>query len=360
MNSNDAEIEASQWLARIDAGNVDSADLLEFERWRGADPRRQAAYARLEATWLALSRIRAVRPNSAEPIDEDYLKDEKPRHFTPSRLRPPRLGELRHRLGPAVAPSRTRPFATSWVRFSVPLMLLLVVGGWVASHLVSRPQIFRTGVGEFQRVALADQSVVELDTDTELRVELTARVRKVELIKGEASFEVAHDSSRPFVVTAGRTAVRAVGTRFDVRRSQDSVDITVDEGRVILGVPELLEHATVDTSATVALSAGQSASSTDRGLKLETLSVDGLAQRLAWQDRTLIFSGETLAAVVAQFNRYNRRQLIIEDASLRGLRMGGYFRPTNLDDFVGVLQSDFGVKVVPDGGRLLLTRSDAK
>jgi len=112
--------------------------------------------------------------------------------------------------------------------------------------------------------------------------------------------------------------------------------------------------------ATVALSAGQSASSTDRGLKLETLSVDGLAQRLAWQDRTLIFSDETLAAVVAQFNRYNRRQLIIEDASLRGLRMGGYFRPTNLDDFVGVLQSDFGVKVVPDGSRLLLTRPDAK
>jgi ferric-dicitrate binding protein FerR (iron transport regulator) len=51
------------------------------------------------------------------------------------------------------------------------------------------------------------------------------------------------------------------------------------------------------------------------------------------------------------------RQLVITDPNLATLRIGGYFRPTNLDAFISVLQSDFGISVNSDGNRLLLATS---
>ena len=79
-----------------------------------------------------------------------------------------------------------------------------------------------------------------------------------------------------------------------------------------------------------------------------------MVRKLAWQNQMLVFDGDTLADVVAQFNRYNARQLIIADRSLATLQIGGYFRPTNLDAFINVLKSDFGIRANPDGNLLVL------
>src|SRR5258708_4556428 len=73
MNSNETEIQAGDWLARLDRAEPTPADLAAFDRWKAVDPRNAAAYARLAATWQALDRIRAIRPSADEPIDNDYL-----------------------------------------------------------------------------------------------------------------------------------------------------------------------------------------------------------------------------------------------------------------------------------------------
>lgn len=340
MNGNDAEIEAGEWLARLDRGDATPADLSAFDRWRTADVRHASAYARLEATWQALDRIQAVRPGPAEPIHIDYLKSPKgsPAAITHgSSARPlARLSPLHRRalLGAAC-------------------MLVAAAGAWIARDAMA-PHVFTTGVGGFQRIVLEDQSAIDLNTDSEVRVQLSAHLRKVRLVRGEASFEVAHDPSRPFIVSAGNTAVRAVGTRFDVLKVGNSVEVTVDEGKVVLGAPELLETLAVVPPTIQRISAGQTALSSGDGVKLSTLSKDGVARKLAWQNQMLVFDGYPLSDVVAQFNRYNRRQLVIADPRLATLRIGGYFRPTNLDAFVRVLQSDFDVRVTPNGNELSL------
>ena len=59
--------------------------------------------------------------------------------------------------------------------------------------------------------------------------------RLVELQRGEALFEVAHDPKRPFEVTANRVTSRAVGTKFSVRLYEDErVETVVAEGRVLV------------------------------------------------------------------------------------------------------------------------------
>jgi transmembrane sensor len=345
MKSNDAEITAGEWLARLDRGDPSPEDAAEFERWKSSDPRHVAAYARLAAAWQALNRVQAMRPGAAEPIDEDYLNCQS--EHTRSAPAP----------APAPAPaSKSR----SWAYISLAASLLLGAAGLWISRGSSGPQTYNTGVGGFQRIVLEDQSAIELNTDSEVRVELSRQLRKVELVRGEASFEVSHDAARPFIVSAGTTGVRAVGTKFDVRRLGDSVEVTVDEGKVAIGTPSLLETAIDVSSINIPqISAGQAASARGADISLKTLAKSELAQKIAWQNQMLIFDGDSLADVVMQFNRYNGRQLVIADPALAALKIGGYFRPTNLDAFVDVLQSNFGIRVSMDGNRVLLATASA-
>lgn len=356
MNNNETEIEAGEWLARLDRDNPSPTDLAAFDRWKNADPRRAAAYARLAATWQALDRIQAIRPSAREPINNDYFKraGQPPRQvpFHPSG-RHSIADSPQHLLQPRSAHRR-------WLFSSLAAGILVAITGyWIADKFGSA-QSFRTSIGGFQQIVLEDKSTVDLNTDSEIRVALTPQMRKVELVRGEASFEVAHDVSRPFIVSAGNTVVRAVGTKFDVRRLESSVEIIVDEGRVVVGAPDILEAPQTSVSPTmVRLSAGQTALSSGSGVKLTTLPQDSVARKLAWQNQMLVFDGDSLADVVAQFNRYNERQLVIADPSLTTLHIGGYFRPTNLDAFTSVLQSNFGIRVHTEGNRLVLAAATA-
>lgn len=354
MNSNKAEIEAGEWLARLDREDASAADQAAFDCWKQADPRHGAAYARLAATWQALDRLQAIRPNSPEPIVNDYLNGaghpfgqalQASVQPSPTDLRSNRLS-LR-------APVRRR------IAFSIAASVLVAIGGlWIANR-VGGSQTFRTSVGGFQRIVLEDQSTVYLNTDSEVRIALSPQLRKVDLVHGEASFEVAHDITRPFIVSAGETAVRAVGTKFDVRRLDNAVEVIVDEGKVVVGEPTILETPQIDVPSTMLrVSAGQSALSSSSGVKLATLPKASLDRKLAWQNQILVFDGDSLTEVVAQFNRYNERQLVIADPALATLRIGGYFRPTNLDAFVSVLQSDFNIRVDKQDSRLILAAAN--
>ena len=349
MNSNQAEIEAGEWLARLDREDASAADLAAFDRWKEADPRHSAAYARLAATWQALDRLQAIRPSSTEPIVNDYLHGV----LHPSGLAlqssvRPSLTELKS--------DRLRGPIRRRVAFSVAASILVAIGGFWIANRSGGSQTFRTSIGGFERIVLEDQSIVYINTDSEVRITLSPQFRKVDLVRGEASFEVAHDASRPFIVAAGNTAVRAVGTKFDVRRLNDNVEVIVDEGKVVVGAPEILEASQVTVPATMPrVSAGQTALSSGGGVNLQVLSKGSIARKLAWQNQVLVFDGDSLAEVITQFNRYNVRQIVIADPALASLHIGGYFRPTNLDAFISVLQSDFDIGVNKQGDQLILT-----
>jgi transmembrane sensor len=151
-----------------------------------------------------------------------------------------------------------------------------------------------------------------------------------------------------------------VGTRFNVRKLDSTVEVTVDEGRVIVGAPDVLEHArNVGLLASPVLVAGQSAVAGSGGLTLKALPQDAIARKLAWQNQMLAFDGDRLSEVVAQFNRYNDRQLVIVDPAIAALKVGGFFKPTNLDAFVSILESNFGVLAEVDGNHHLLLLSAA-
>jgi transmembrane sensor len=143
---------------------------------------------------------------------------------------------------------------------------------------------------------------VRLNTDTALRVSLRRDVRRVTLLRGEAFFEAAHDAARPFIVTADHAEVRAIGTKFDVRRDPQAVRVTLLEGRVQVA-SETAPHPAI-------LTPNQQLTVTRRGVSAPRAADP--AEAAGWTTGRLTFHGVPLADAVAEANRYTRRRIVLD------------------------------------------------
>ncbi len=230
------------------------------------------------------------------------------------------------------------------VAAAAAVLLTLAVVHWRAGK--ETWHTYSTGLGGFQRIVLWDGSTVQLNTGSEIRVNFSARDRRVVLIRGEANFRVTHNPARPFDVTAGETAVRAVGTEFSVSlRDNQTVDVLVTEGRVAI---RPLARST-DAAQGPMLGPGEIATVSAAGASVQLLPPDSVARRLAWTNGRLMFNGQTLAEAAAEFNLYNRCKLVIADPNVASLQVGGSFVATDLDSFVAALSHTLNVRVREDG-----------
>src|SRR5262249_53716895 len=150
-----------------------------------------------------------------------------------------------------------------------------------------------------------------------------------ELQRGEVFFEVSKDPSRPFVVYADGRRVIAVGTKFSVMRMQDDLRVVVTEGKV-----RVADGTRDNVESAVELTAGDIARISDAGTLVREISILEAEQALSWRSGFVMFRATALAEAVAEFNRYNQRQLVLADPELAGFRIGGHLRLTNLDAFV--------------------------
>jgi transmembrane sensor len=333
-SGDDIETRAADWLARFDRRDLTAAEHEAFETWCRADSRHLAAYLRMLAIWNRLDALKTEEsPRAAGTAVSPDL-------WRRAQERPP----LRRRIFIAMALAAGLAAVAAglaWWQWSTPFGLATGV------------QHYTTSLGGFRQIGLPDGSVVQLNTDSELAVRLRSRERDLILVRGEATFEVAPDKSRPFIVVAGSTAVRAVGTVFNVQKADGTVEVLVTKGVVAVGPPrgmaaDRFEPALVD--------AGQIAIAASSQVRVQSLDQEEIARRLAWHQGMLLFNGQSLADVAAEFNRYNERKLVVADPAVGRIRIGGYFRATDLDSFVRVLEERFGIVAVRESERTVLRR----
>ena len=300
------EAEASRWLAARDARSPSPEDDAAFDRWIDEDIRHRVAYLKLESAWSRADRLRELQPLDRR-IDPDLL----------------RAHGVRGRWPMAMAAS---------------LVLALVVASVFFARAWLGWEHYETPVGGFSRIVLEDGSVIDLNTNSELRVRMGRGDREVQLVRGEGRFQVAHDAQRPFVVSAGDAAVRAVGTAFSVRlRESAQVEVLVAEGAVQIDTTHAVQAPPVQ--------AGEAAVLHSDHIAVSRIEPQVLERRFAWTSGQIQLRGETLDEAVSEFNRYNRRQLRLADASLAELRVGGTFNATDPDSFAAALASTFGLRV---------------
>ena len=237
---------------------------------------------------------------------------------------------------------------------------------------------FTTEKGQQVSHLLEDGSRITLNTDTEISVNFSDARRVVTLVKGEASFDVAKDTDRPFVVYAGDGMVWAVGTAFNVDFREDYVDVIVSEGtvKVFSGVtlrdeePLLLidgnsgsgglEGSNLDDGAYIeyfrelVLEAGESAQYSQSRVSKELVEQQELAQGLAWQEGVLIFQGETLEQALNEISRYTDRNLVIIDPAIRQASVGGRFKTDDIEELVSSLALGLDIKMEQGEGDSIL------
>jgi transmembrane sensor len=244
--------------------------------------------------------------------------------------------------------TRQRPYLalTAFV-----LAAILVVGAGLLLHRPSpAPEVqYATAHGEERTVRLADGTFVHLNTDTALNVKFEHNIRLVELERGEAFFEVAKASGRPFRVRVGQNAFQDLGTAFDVSRGSERAVVTVAEGQVRV----LREGAPAPSTDLADLKAGQQATVSASGA-ITARSRPELDRVLAWTHEQILFDREPIGEVVAEFNRYNDLPISVHDARIANIVISGNFRVRDERAFVAFLNHLPGVRTDESGGQIIV------
>jgi transmembrane sensor len=335
---------AARWLARRDRG-LSPAESAKLQHWITADPRHAAELARLDCAWREFDGAGAVPELAAMARELDRAT------CSPS-LR--RLHSWRRLLTASVA----------------AIALLAGLAWWRIDFIKQGPPentvaTYHVLASVARHVALDDGSVAEVRDDGQLEVEFSATERRVKLVRGEAHFTVAKDASRPFLVSAGDTTVRAVGTAFNVRLEHARLEVLVTEGEVQVSGPMPAGSTTTEPAASViagqraviervAVSAGTSPSPT---VAITAAAPAEVEQTLAWQATRLVFDRTPLADAVDAFNHHapsSGIKLVIGDPALRTRRLGGTFRAANVEGFVRLLERGGEVRAEQNGSEIVL------
>lgn len=333
--SRQIERTAAAWLARRDSGRWSERDQAQFDAWLSEATAHRVAFLRLENAWRESDRLKALGaglPAGTLPRREQWAA---------SPFFGPRDSESASPRDAARIPA-SRP---RWRAYfgAVAAMALVATGSMVAWRYYTAVErtTYATSLGELRLVPMPDGSQATLSSDSRIVVSLSRRERRIDLQRGEAFFDVAKDPGRPFVVDAGGRQAIAVGTRFSVRRDAASLRVVVTEGTVRLETQAAPgRHA----QPTALLPAGSVALADGNGVLVRSGPVEEAEQQLNWRSGFVAFHDTPLADAAAEFNRYNARKILMGDAQVAAMRVGGNFRWSNTDVFVRLLEQGFPIR----------------
>jgi transmembrane sensor len=306
---------AAAWAARVDRGPLSPEEQSALEAWTAADPRRAGAFARARATNAFFDRAAALGPA-----------------FEPSRH-----------------PAAARPIGRR--------RLLAGAGGLIAASAIGAVGYFAfrghgeivTPKGDVRRVSLAEGSAVTMNTDTALRPAIGSKVRRIDLLKGEALFDVAKDPARPFIVFAGDVEVRAIGTSFTVR--------VFDGGRVDVAVREGVVEVRRPGATALRLAAETQAIVSPEGvIEKAAAPAEVLERAMAWREGRIDLAGMSLAQAAREFARYSDRPIVIEDPAIASLKVTGVYSVSDPEGFARAAALSLGLEAAADAQGVRIRR----
>lgn len=283
---------AAHWCMRLHAGDCTVGERQAFEQWHDSHPLHAFEYAAMLEIW--------------------DVADHLPRHETAAVVVPftPRR--------------RLRSYAVA-AAISLVALPLAAFTGWEAGWLPNAYERYDATTG-LRQVVLGDGSQVELNLGTELIYTHYKDQRRVTLKKGEAFFNVTHDSAHPFIVRAGEGQVRVTGTQFNVWKYEDQVRVTLLEGSVQISSDKV--HGSVPLTPGMQASYQQG----DATPRVRTVNPNDTA--LAWRQGKLILDNLALSDALPLINRYLSKPVMLADANTGAIRIGGIYNINEVSNLV--------------------------
>lgn len=319
------EDQAAFWLVRLGAQDCTPEDRFAFEAWKQEDPAHERMFLRLQRGNAVVDR-HMNDPRIVAMLEEaraDQQAEPAGGALSAATLRT--AGGLA-----ALAASIVVVLAVAFV--AIPSLRGVDVDAppQATAQAPSNVEVFETSVGERSTITLADGSIVSINTNSLVKVSFSASERLVDLLRGQAYFEVKEDVSRPFIVQAGAQRVVALGTAFDVRFDrEDLVEVTLVEGRVEVNDVSLRDEAPAAPGAPVPpdpveLVPGQRLIA--RVASAPEVVVTDTVEETSWRNGQLFFRKRPLAGAVAEMNRYSLQKLVLaDDPRVHELVVSGVF-----------------------------------
>jgi len=280
--------QAAGYCLRRNEPDWTDADERELNDWLAADPAHREIYDSLSHTYRDLSAIRRPSLSGEIPPITDTAESEVDITATqPSSFTEPTSAAY-------IPDFRRRVFASALLA-----SILFVAGGWYWwEGRFDYTFDIASGAGETRIVDLPDGSRIVLNFDSVLQVRYDRQHREAVLNRGEAFFEVAADSTRPFTVDSGPSQVKVTGTAFKLRVHPPAFIVKVMEGEVVVRTdtnrhdqPVLLLRARQGVSID---------SATGHSMPV-TVNADAVGD---WRTGRLIFQQISLQEVAGELERY--------------------------------------------------------
>lgn len=319
-----ADAEAAAWVARLQSPTRDPTTEAALKSWLSADAANRDAFERATEIWAIIPGAAAI-DDFDQPSAWPVLNHRRPA------LRPP------SRLGLAVA---------------VAASLLLVLTGPTWRLNAPVPATYATRIGEQKVAALADGSRVALDTQTAIQVDFKPDVRQITLEHGEAMFDVAHNAARPFIVHAGDTQVRAVGTSFIVRRIGSDVQVVLLKGRVAVSTAKA-DRSADDAKPTILDPGERLTAEPDAPAAVDNPPLEVVT---AWRRGQVVFDEASLASAAAELGRYGGPRITLADPRLATTPVSGVFATSDAGEFAAAIAKLHGWRVEHTGNEYKISR----
>lgn len=324
-----------------------------FLNWLRTSPRHVAEYFAVVQMHGDFKAAAALKTITAEELAEKAGRDNPVVMF-------PLIGSA-IRKEHVARPGRVRRAAIRVAGLAAAVVMAwLGIGYWRnANGLVERS--FQGDTVAVRLVTLPDGTLVQLDRNSVIDVHFDGRFRRIEVVRGNALFDVGKDAKRPMLVNVGGHVLQDIGTVFDVKRDANGDTLTVISGRVrvlnALDEAHQGELASLLNGVAVAdLTAGQQISLSISGVTATQPAQ--IAKTTAWLPSEIRFQHETIGNVARRFNAYTSKPLVIENESIADERISGIFHADNPQAFAAYLATLPDVRIVEEHDRVRIVASN--
>jgi transmembrane sensor len=296
--------QAARWFARTRDGVLSTDQQAQFEAWLAEHVQHRQEYDLLVQLWGAADALPRARLEAL--CREDPVRQLPRRRFIQQAL-------------------------------AAGIAIVAVGSGWMGwqHHQLNYQEQLHTALGERRQVNLPDGTHLELNARTQLTVDFSSGQRRIELTAGEVMFSVAHDTSRPFLVSTVNGTVTVTGTRFDVRLDPTRTRVAVEQGSV---------KVQGSGSNQALLSAGLGSQIDAQGQVAAPYAVD-TAALTAWRNGKLVFNDAPLSEVVEEVSRYRAQPLRVAPGKVAALRLSSSFSADDTDALLRALPSILPVAI---------------
>lgn len=331
------QYQAAKYVARVYSGDLSATEEQTIRDWCAADPKHQNEFDHMIDVW----------DTSRELYEETEAK----------------LQVRGYKVAFSIA-------ASAMITLAVILSILLPGSvfkkqGEIAAEIPNaQPQQilaanrvadnYKTRIGEVKNVMLPDGSLVELNTNTEIRLDFNDSVRKVILVQGEAFFAVAKNPSKVFMIDTGERTIRVIGTQFNVRKQSQSLQIAVKEGLVAVHPTSEQHIAFEHKSDDILLTAGTIGAFSGEGQLISRDQSDKVDRLQSWRFGLFRFDNESMETVVAELNRYQPKHIILLDDEVKSLRISGVYSLTDQDNLFKALEQVLPIRVTTHSQQILI------